>query len=100
MVRVCIHKHNEELTQSMIIAITKKYKMKLHKNKNKNKIYFILDGKVEFEINNKKMLTTKGDIINIQKDTFMKQVALSDIAIYQENIAGPFNHGDTVYDKY
>jgi len=97
VVRVCIHKNNDDLTHSMIIAISKEYEMKLHKNFTKNKIYFILEGKIEFEIEEKKIIAQRGDIVNIGKNNFMRQKSLSDFAIYMENIAGPFKKGDTVY---
>ena len=98
IVRVCIHANNEDLSHMMIIAIKKNYEMPLHKNPTKNKIYVIIEGEIKFTIENKVIIAKTNDIVKVDADHFMKQIALSDIAIYQEIIAGPFR-GDTVYES-
>ena len=100
MVRVSIHSESSELTQSMLIAITDKAIIKQHKNISKDKIYHIVEGIVEFNLhNNKTILVHENEIFKLGKDTFSSMKSISNVAIYNEIISGPFDQNDTIYLK-
>ena len=98
IVRLSLHKNADELTQSMLIAIRKDAIIKEHKNINKDKIYHIIEGIVEFELLTfGKYIVKENEIFKLGKNQFASMKALSDIAIYNEIVAGPFSKTDTVY---
>lgn len=99
IVRVSLHSNADELTQSMIIAITKNADIKKHKNVKKDKIYYVIEGEMEFSLEDKKINVKKGEFFKLNKNTFMSLRSLSEIAIYNEMIAGPFKKEDTVYES-
>jgi len=99
MVRISLHSKSSDLTQCMIIGITKNKKKKSHKNKKKDKIYLILQGKIKFQIKNKQVILKKGDFLKLKQNNFMSMKSVSKIALYIEIIAGPFKKGDTIYEN-
>lgn len=98
IVRVCLHSSSDELTQVMIIAITKKASIKFHKNLHKNKIYHIIKGKMRIELKDELFELKENEIYKLEKNTFAKMYSSSDYCIYHETIAGPFQASDTVYE--
>jgi len=100
IVRVCLHSTSEELTQSMIIAINKTVIIAPHKNQFKNKFYHILEGEMELNLIDREKITLKeGAFFKLEKNTFASMTSLSEICIYNEIIAGPFQPTDTIYNK-
>jgi len=94
--RICIHSNRDELTQSMIIGITDKKVIKPHKNQYKDKIYYIIEGEIEFQTD-KKYILKKGEFFKLEKNNYMSMKSISNISIYNEIVAGAFKEGDTIY---
>lgn len=97
IVRVCIHTDSNELTQLMLIGITRQTNIEFHKNENKDKLYHLIQGNLIMELENQKIRIDCGEIFKLGKGQFARMYTTSDIAIYHEIVAGPFNPSDTIY---
>lgn len=96
-VRVCIHSSSVDLTQFMIMGITKKENIKFHKNINKDKIYHLIEGQMTIELEDTKISLQSGELFKLSKNTFARMYSLSELCIYHEIIAGPFKSENTIW---
>lgn len=99
--RLCLHKDHSDKVQEMMIAVCKESYIRPHRQVNKNKSYHVIEGdlvvaffdelgqiirRIEMGITN----SGKTFLYRFPGSQWHTVIALSNIVIYVETIAGPF----------
>ena len=97
LIRICLHKNDNQKIQEMIIMHKKPQTVGPLKQKKETISYHVLNGELNIFISNKKFKIKKKESLRIPCNSFRKIKSTKDNTIFLEVTSGPFKDEQTVW---
>lgn len=106
--RICMHDSHDEPVQQMLIAVCRDSYIRPHKQRRNGKSYILIEGSLNVaffdddgRLTRKLKMSRDGvagpAMVRFQSDQWHTVAATSDVALYLEIAAGPYDARDTIY---